>query len=204
MFRSSPILVMLGVLSWCVSAAAQTPASVVEPPKRAEHRSVAAARVERGAIVVDGALSEAAWSRAEAADSFVQYGPRPGAPASERTEARVLFDEGFLYVGMWMYDSRPDSVTGSLGRRDGTLAYSDWAEVSIDGYHDRRTALRFVVNPRGVQRDATLFDDIREDGGWDAVWEARTRVDSAGWTAEFRIPLSQLRFNPSRDSAATW
>src|SRR5437867_4029478 len=36
----------------------------------------------------------------------------------------------------------------------------------------------------------------KEDGAWDAVWDVGTQVDSLGWTAEFAIPLSQLRYVP--------
>jgi hypothetical protein len=96
---------------------------------------------------------------------------------------------------MRMFDSAPDSIVAPLARRDAD-PYSDWAELSIDGYLDRRTAFRFMVNPAGVQRDALVSGDdlFTEDDGWDAVWTAATRRDSLGWTAELRIPLSQLRF----------
>jgi hypothetical protein len=80
--------------------------------------------------------------------------------------------------------------------------YSDWFAVSIDSYHDRRTAFVFAVNPRGVKRDATITGDDSRDDGWDAVWDAAVRADSAGWTAEIRIPLSQLRFRTAADADA--
>jgi hypothetical protein len=145
-------------------------------------------------LMVDGRLDEDVWTHAEPVGAFIQYGPEPGKPATLPTEVRVVYGSDALYVGMRMLDPHPDSIAAPLGRRDATPAYSDWVHVIIDSYHDRRTAFRFSVNPRGVQRDALLFEDIRRDDGWDAVWDARTRVDSAGWTAELRIPLSQLRF----------
>ena len=151
-----------------------------------------------GEIRIDGRLDEAAWAAAEPATGFVQNRPTPGAPASERTEARVLYDGGALYVGMRLYDARPDSITAPLGRRDLSGVPSDWAHVLVDSYHDRRTGFRFSVNPRGVKKDVLHFDDWAEDLNWDGVWEAETRVDSLGWTAEFRIPLGQLRFSAAR------
>ncbi|HKP16341.1 MAG TPA: DUF5916 domain-containing protein, partial [Gemmatimonadaceae bacterium] len=124
--------------------------------------------------------------------------------ATQRTEVRILFDDAALYVAMRMFDSAPDSIVAPLARRDAD-PYSDWAELSIDGYLDRRTAFRFMINPAGVQRDALVSGDdlFTEDIGWDAVWASETRRDSAGWTAELRIPLSQLRFGVG-EGASEW
>ncbi|HEX2190334.1 MAG TPA: DUF5916 domain-containing protein [Longimicrobiaceae bacterium] len=163
-------------------------------------RTLRAGRAE--GMQVDGRLDEPAWSLAGIAGDFVQQRPDPGAPASERTEARVLLDEDALYVGMRMYDSHPDSVRAQLTRRDQPDAASDWARVYVDSYHDRRTAFIFWVNPRGVKVDWLRYNDGGGvDIGWDAVWDAAARVDSLGWTAELRIPLSQLRFSASRTAA---
>jgi hypothetical protein len=86
-------------------------------------------------------------------------------------------------------------IAAQLARRDATGIYSDWLHVMVDSYHDRRTSFRFSVNPRGVQKDVLEFDDNHgEDLNWDAVWQVATLVDSTGWTAEYRIPFSQLRF----------
>ncbi|HEU5040242.1 MAG TPA: DUF5916 domain-containing protein, partial [Gemmatimonadales bacterium] len=87
-------------------------------------------------------------------------------------------------------------IAAPLGRRDEEVP-SDWIGVLIDSYHDRRTAFEFTVNPAGVRRDVFLYDDIEQDPSWEAVWDVATARDSAGWTAEFRIPFSQLRFSPA-------
>jgi hypothetical protein len=142
---------------------------------------------------LDGRLDDAAWSAAPVADGFVQARPASGAAATQPTEVRVVYDDGAIYVAARMHDAHPDSLVGRLARRDADV-YSDWFAVSIDSYHDRRTAFVFAVNPRGVKRDATITGDDSSDDGWDAVWHAAVRADSAGWTAEIRIPLSQLRF----------
>ena len=65
----------------------------------------------------------------------------------------------------------------------------------IDSYFDRRTAFEFSVNPMGVKRDLYLFNDSDADVSWNAVWDVATSMDEQGWTAEFRIPFSQLRFS---------
>ncbi|HEX2190224.1 MAG TPA: DUF5916 domain-containing protein [Longimicrobiaceae bacterium] len=194
---SALALPLCGVLL-AAPAAAQTAAGPPTPALRAS-RATAPVRV-------DGRLDDPAWAAAAVAGGFVQRAPDPGAPASQRTEVRVLYDDAALYVAARMHDDRADSIAAPLARRDaGASVYSDWFDVLVDSYHDRRTGFRFGVNPRGVRRDVYHSDDANEDAGWDAVWEAATRVDSAGWTAEIRIPLSQLRF-PRAPAAAerTW
>ena len=68
-------------------------------------------------IRVDGHLTEEVWSRADVASGFIQVGPNPGAPSSERTEARVLYTDDALYVGMRMYDGASHRIAAQLARR---------------------------------------------------------------------------------------
>ncbi|MBW3571414.1 MAG: carbohydrate binding family 9 domain-containing protein, partial [Gemmatimonadetes bacterium] len=182
-----------------LGAALAAPADSTPPKTLAAHRLAPG----EAAPVLDGRLDDAAWARAAAATGFVQVQPRAGEPATERTEARVVYDDGAVYVAMRAYDPAPDSIAAQLGRRDASRIYSDWMHVLLDSYHDRRSAYRFSVTPRGVKQDAFHFNDGNEDTGWDAVWDVATRMDSAGWTAEFRIPLSQLRFKP-RAGEQSW
>jgi hypothetical protein len=167
-------------------------------------RSMRAVRADQP-IRLDGRFDEAAWAAADVAGDFVQRQPQVGQPSSERTEVRVLYDEGAIYVAARMWDPHPDSMQAPLARRDQPVTNSEWFNVVLDSYHDRRTAFRFGVNPAGLHRDVYHYDDGAEDSSWDAVWEVATAVDSAGWTAEFRIPLSQLRFNPpAAGEPQTW
>ncbi|MFW6079163.1 MAG: DUF5916 domain-containing protein, partial [Gemmatimonadota bacterium] len=154
------------------------------------HRIPAAA----GSPTIDGRLDDAAWTEAAAVSGFVQMQPAPGEPASRRTHVRVLYDDEAIYVGMRLEDD-PALVASQLARRDASGIFSDWAHVLIDSYHDNRTGFRFSVTPAGTKKDVLHYDDTSEDPNWDAVWEAAAAVDDGGWTAEFRIPLSQLRFN---------
>ena len=112
---------------------------------------------------------------------------------SFRTEAKVTYDAANLYVFVRAYDPHPDSIVGLLSRRD-IKSQSDQIKIMVDSYHDRRTGYEFAVNPVGVKRDYYTYEDSQEDVSWDAVWDVATRIDSLGWTAEFRIPLSQLRY----------
>jgi Domain of unknown function (DUF5916)/Carbohydrate family 9 binding domain-like len=146
-------------------------------------------------INIDGKLNEPAWAAAVPSGDFTQSYPNVGAKATDPTEVRVLYDDDALYVGVRMFDAHPDSIAAQLARRDASGIYSDWVHVMVDSYRDRRTSFRFSVNPRGVQKDVLEFDDKGgEDLNWDAVWQVATAVDSLGWTAEYRIPFSQLRF----------
>jgi hypothetical protein len=145
-------------------------------------------------IRVDGALDEAVWAIAEPITAFVQREPREGAAPTLSTEARVAFDASALYVAVRAYDPEPGRIVGYLTRRDAGSS-SDWVHVFIDSYHDRRTAYQFGINPAGVKFDSYWFNDDNEDSSWDAVWDGGAARTSDGWTAEFRIPYSQLRFS---------
>ncbi len=163
--------------------------------------SLLAQRLTQGPPTIDGLLDEPDWALAMVAGDFVVFEPNEGEAPRQRTEARVLYGAEAVYVGIRAFDSAPDSIVAQLARRD-ERPHSDWVDVVIDSYHDRRTAFRFGVNPAGVKSDGYMYDDTNEDDSWDAVWEVATRTDDRGWTAEFRIPYSQLRF----DGAArqTW
>ena len=164
-------------------------------------------RVLRGAKAleaprIDGRLDDPVWATAPLATDFTQNYPQGGVPATRRTEARVIFVGDALYVGIRAFDS-PDSIVAPLMRRD-TRGNTDMLQVLIDAFHDRRTAFEFGVTPAGVKFDGYHYDDIQLDDSWDAVWDVAVARDSLGWTAEFRIPLSQLRYSVSPDRPATW
>jgi len=145
------------------------------------------------APVIDGSDEDAVWQTAQRITGFRVFDPREDGDPSFETEARIAYDAENLYVFTRMFDPHPDSIVSLLSRRD-VKTQSEQVKVMIDSYHDRRTAYEFAVNPAGVKRDYYEYDDSREDITWDAVWDVATRIDSLGWTAEFRIPLSQLRY----------
>jgi Domain of unknown function (DUF5916)/Carbohydrate family 9 binding domain-like len=170
---------------------------------------VATATPAEGSISIDGKLDESAWAKATPITDFRQQQPREGAPASQRTEVRILYDERALYIGARMYDSLGRrGIRAPVSRRDQLLdsngnngafnsLTTDKLIIILDPYHNQIDQALFEVNPAGVKGD-----QFNGDQSWDPVWEAATVIDSLGWTAEIRIPYSQLRF--SRDSAQTW
>ncbi|MGH7553067.1 MAG: DUF5916 domain-containing protein, partial [Longimicrobiales bacterium] len=143
--------------------------------------------------MIDGRDRDDVWRSAPKVSEFRQFEPRVGTDPSFRTEFQVAFDDRDLYVYVRAYDPHPDSIMRALTRRD-VRGPSDQIIVFIDSYNDKRSGFDFNVNPDGVKRDYAIYNDGQEDGSWNGVWDVSTRVDSLGWTAEFRIPLSQLRF----------
>src|SRR5216683_29581 len=149
------------------------------------------------AVRVDGELHDEVWQNETPTDAFVERDPTDGGEPSERTEFRVAYNDTTLFVKVRAYERHRDGVRAYLTRRDQDSP-SDWIRVFIDSYHDRRTAYEFAVNPSGVKQDGYWFNDSNRDDSWDAVWDVSVSRDADGWTAEFRIPFSQLRFNPAQ------
>ena len=145
------------------------------------------------AIQIDGRLDEPIWAQGVAADQFFQLDPDEGMPATERTEAIVLYDSDAIYVGARLFDSAPDSIVARLGRRDARQE-SDFFAVYLDPYLDRRSGYYFGLTAAGALRDGVLVNDNYDNSNWDGVWQGRVQRTSYGWTAEMRIPYSQLRF----------
>ena len=143
--------------------------------------------------VIDGRDDDDIWKSATPITGFRVFDPKEDGDPTFRTEARIGYDAQNLYIFARMFDPHPDSIVSLLSRRD-VKTQSEQVKVMIDSYHDRRTGYEFAVNPAGVKRDYYTYDDSQEDITWDAVWDVATRIDSLGWTAEFRIPLSQIRY----------
>jgi hypothetical protein len=105
-------------------------------------------------IRVDGVLSEPAWARAAAIGPLLQSDPKEGAPPSEETEVRVLFDADNLYFGITCRDRTPSAIVSTQLARDADLEVDDGITVVIDPFLDYRNGFFFMVNPRGRARTA--------------------------------------------------
>ncbi|HKT80789.1 MAG TPA: DUF5916 domain-containing protein [Vicinamibacterales bacterium] len=179
--------------AWALPAFAQSPSA------DADRKQAKAVRVNSADIKLDGRLDEAVWSSAPALSDFTQKDPQEGAPASDPVEVRILYDDAGLYVGARMTGAR---VQAPMTRRDdGDQA--DYILIDLDPYLDRRTSHGFGVTASGVRLDRYHdSDDEGYDSNFDPVWEAKTHIDAGWWTAELRIPFSQLRFNAT--DRMTW
>ena len=186
--RPVRIVVPVSLVLTAGTVAAQQPALRVASPA-----TTAVAQRASSAPRIDGRDDDAVWRITRAIADFRQFEPRIGADPSFRTEFRITFDDRNLYVFVRAYDPHPDSIMRALSRRD-VRGPSDQIKIVVDSYNDRRTGFEFAVNPDGVKRDYAIYNDSEEDESWNGVWDVATTVDSLGWTAEFRIPLSQLRY----------
>jgi Domain of unknown function (DUF5916)/Carbohydrate family 9 binding domain-like len=145
-------------------------------------------------LSIDGRLDEPAWAQAKVFDGFAESFPTLGKAPDFVTEARVLHDDTFLYIGVRCADPHPELIVRNLGRRDST-PFADRVEIAIDSSGDHRTAYAFSVNAAGVLRDHLLFADFNDTDTWDAVWNGAASVSRDGWSVEVAIPLRALRFS---------
>jgi uncharacterized protein DUF5916 len=181
---------MLSVLLCLVCRAAPLPAAVDSPPPLLPQ--VRAIRTTQP-VTIDGRLEDPIWRTADQITGFLQRDPNEGTAPSESTVVLVAYDDAALYVAARLYDGHPDSIVARLSRRD-QQSSSDYFSVYVDPYHDRRSGFYFGINAAGTLFDGTLLNDDWNDDTWDGVWEGKAGRDSLGWTAELRIPYSQLRF----------
>jgi hypothetical protein len=187
----------LFIASLATVAALQDVAQASSRPASASS-TVATATAVRAAQPprIDARTTDEVWQQAPRFSDFRQFEPRVDVDPSFRTEFQVAYDEKNLYVLVRMFDPHPDSIMHALSRRD-VRGPSDQIKLLIDSYDDKRSGFEFAVNPDGVKRDFAMSNDGNEDGSWNGVWDVAAAVDSLGWVAEFRIPLSQLRYAPA-------
>lgn len=160
---------------------------------------VIAVRLPEGrAPRIDGKLGDEAWQLAAPAGHFIQREPDYGAPITEDTQFRILYDDRKIYFGIWAYDSDPDGIVASELKRDAGLKKGDQVKMVIDTFHDHRNNFFLATNPLGARKDSYDVDNghlVNYD--WNGVWECKTSRDRHGWYAEIAIPLSQLRYRTS-------
>jgi hypothetical protein len=187
--RPRPTVALLGIL---LAAHPVVPPSALAQQVADSTLSARAVRAEQPPVI-DGREDDAVWRTVPARSEFLEFQPTEGKAPRFRTEFKAAYDDRNLYVFVRAYDPHPDSIKTALTRRD-ERGPSDQLKVMIDSYHDRRSGFEFAVNPVGVKRDFAMYNDAQEDQSWDGIWDVGTRIDSLGWTAEFRIPFSQLRY----------
>ncbi|MEP1032856.1 DUF5916 domain-containing protein [Ekhidna sp.] len=144
-------------------------------------------------IEIDGKLDDEAWSQVEWGGDFVGHRPDFNVEPLQETQFKILYDAKYLYVGIRAFDTEPEKIVKRMSRRDGFDG--DFVEINIDSYGDKRTAFSFSASVSGVKGDEYVSNNGDNwDSTWDPIWYLRTSIDEQGWIAEFKIPLSQLRF----------
>ncbi len=147
---------------------------------------------------IDGILNDTSWDSVDWATDFIENRPDENTPPTEQTKFKIMYDAKYLYIAIRAIDADPDKIVQRLSRRDGFDG--DWVEVNIDSYHDLRTGFSFTVTAAGVKGDEFISNNGNDwDGSWNPIWYTKTNIDNEGWTAEMKIPLSQLRFGKSEE-----
>lgn len=146
---------------------------------------------------LDGNLDESIWIQSEGVSNFRQQVPVEGGAPSERTIVKVLFDDNYLYIGAWLYDSDPDGIMAFQKRWDQGLRADDRFMWILDTFNDGRNAYFFEINPAGLMGDGLLTtgQGINVNKAWNGIWEAKVTKNQEGWFAEIRIPFKTLDFN---------
>ena len=180
------------MLTFLLAVVGGTPQGAASPPPAPPARQATATRAVHPPVL-DGRDDDEVWRTARPISEFVEFDPDEGKAARFQTVAKVAYDDHNFYVFIRAFDPEPQKILKILARRD-VRPPTDQLKIVIDSYHDRRTGYEFAVSPGGVKRDYAIYNDGNEDDAWDGVWDVATAVDSLGWTAEFRIPLSQLRY----------
>ncbi len=163
-------------------------------------RNYTARKISSDIPIIDGQLEETNWKNSEWQGNFTQFQPANGKNATQRTEFAILYDDNNIYVGIKAYDTSPDSILRRLTMKD--ELQGDMVGIAFDSYHDKLTSFVFEVSAAGIKTDYIVTNDGgNNDYTWEPIWYVKTSVNSEGWVAEMRIPLTQLRFEKNGEKA---
>ena len=160
--------------------------------------TVRAVPISDEAIQLDGNLDEEVYQTVPPFSGFIQQVPDEGAPATEQTDAWVLFDTENIYVSARLWDSAPESqwVANEMQRDSFQIINNDTLSFSFDTFYDRRNGVAFMVNPIGGFFDYQITDEGNVNNDWNPIWDSRVGRFDGGWTVEAVVPFKSLRFQP--------
>jgi len=205
---------------WKLASLSLTTLAISATTLGAATRTMSVANLEEGAsVVLDGVVNDPAWSAVEPYTGFIQQNPIEGAPATERTEVRLLLGPQHLYVGIINFDDNPQGILVTDSRRDGQLNETDSIQIVFDTYNDNQNAFLFGTNPVGIEYDGQVAGEGQTGGtnqaagrggatggqvsgwnpNWDGDWSVQSAITDRGWETEMAIPLKTLRYNPGAD-----
>ena len=150
-------------------------------------------------LQLDGRLDEAIFSSVLPISGFIQNDPEEGAPATERTEIWILYDDDNVYVVARCWESAPERRVATEMRRDNTnIVQNDNIGFSFDTFYDRRNAIIFEVNPLGGRIDGQVTNERQINPDWNPIWELEVGEFEGGWAFEAALPFESLRYRPGR------
>lgn len=193
--RSLSLLLSLCALPLVAQQNTATPAPPPPPPMQLQKTTLP--------ITLDGDLSDAAWQQATVIDRFYETSPGDNTEPKVKTVAYVTYDERYFYIGVRADDPNPKDIRAPFVDRDGVIGTDDNIAIFLDTRNDKRSAIEIRVNPRGIQADGIFNDaNFNEDFSPDYFYDTAAKIDDRGWSAEFRIPFSSLRYDTA--DPQTW
>jgi hypothetical protein len=158
-----------------------------------------ATRIEPSDVpTIDGLLDDAAWAKAHVIDEFYQLDPDTGAPGSERTELRILYDSENLYIAIYNYDREPHLISNTQRSRDGNLGADDSVRIYLDPLNSRRNSYFFEVNAAGAKQDALIQNNSDFTKEWNTIWTAKVQIVDDGWIVEMALPFRNFAYDPAK------
>ena len=185
--KNNPVLKILILLLLSAPAFSQTAQDSIS---RRKYQTV---RLQGEAPLIDGNINDPVWNQAVWKTGFTENRPKNNVPAAQETAFKILYDDKFIYLAFNCFDSAPDSIARRMSRRDGFEG--DFVEVNFDSYHDLQSGSSFTVTAAGVKGDESISNQFNWDESWNPIWYTKTAITTEGWTAEMKIPFSQLRFS---------
>ena len=191
-----------------VSRAQESPSADPPPPvapasvtRNSQGRATLRATRIGEPLRIDGRLDEPAYQQVQPIGDFVQFEPVNGAPATEKTEVWVLFDDENFYVSGKAYDGSPDRWVLNEMRRDvPNVSLNESIGFSIDTFNDRRNGFLYEVNALGGFLDAQVTNEgMPPNSNWNSVFNVQVGRFDGGWTFEFRVPFWSIRYQPGAD-----
>ena len=180
------------LIAGVVSALSFGLAGAAEPPPPPYPVRIARAT---GPIVVDGNLSDAAWKDAAPIEKWWETNPGDNIEPKVRNVGRMAYDDKYLYIALEFDDPEPKKIRAPYADRDNVDSTTDYGGIILDADYDRKTAILFLANPRGIQYDALNSDtNNSEDNAPDWFWDSAGEINDHGWTLEIRLPFSSLRY----------
>jgi len=146
---------------------------------------------------IDGIIDDNVWDLVDWSGNYVEWSPDENTTPSQATKLKILYNDKNLYIAFRCYDQEPEKIVSRLSRRDGFDG--DWVEINLGSLGDKRTAYSFTISVSGVKGEEYITNDNSWDNTWNPIWYAKTNIDEDGWTAEIRIPLSQIRFGKAKE-----
>ena len=154
-------------------------------------------------LSLDGQLDEPVYREVAPFSEFIQQEPVENAPASERSDAWIFYDDTTLYIAMCNWDRDPSRMILNELRRDSSnLVQNEHVSIVLDTFHDRRNGFLFLVSALGGMLEESFFDERNPSRDWNTVWDAKTRITADAWTMEVAIPFKSLRYTPG--AGHTW